>query len=207
MDAPFHADARDQVLEAEARADDPDRAHDRTRIGDDLVGGAGQPVAARSGHVFDEGDDRQALLGGMHPDALGDQRGLYGGAAGRVEGERDGLGPTRLEGPLEQRRDRFDRQAAAAQQAAGSDDAREADDGHDRPATKTIPDPIQHAGHCRGHASRRQAPGRGAGWPRPRRCSRRRVDAGPGAGRRAGASHPHGARGRERARPAAVASR
>ena len=40
-----------------------------------------------------------------------------------VKLRRDGLGPTRLEGPLEQRRDRFDRQAAAAQQAAGSDDA------------------------------------------------------------------------------------
>ena len=112
-----------------------------------------------------------------------------------------------LEGALQQWRDRFDRETTAAQQATGSDDAGEANDGHDRPAAKTIPDPIQHAGHCRGAASRRQAAVRDAGWPRPRRCSRPRGDAGPAARRRAGAIHPRDARGRARARPAAVASR
>lgn len=56
MDAAFHADARDQVLEAEARTGHR-RSHDRTRIGDDLVGGAGEPVATRGGNILDEGDD------------------------------------------------------------------------------------------------------------------------------------------------------
>ena len=82
VDAPLDAEAGEQVLEPEARGDHPDRAHDRGGVGDDLVGGTGQPVAARGRHILDEGDHRQLLLGRQQADALGDQCRLHGRAAG-----------------------------------------------------------------------------------------------------------------------------
>jgi hypothetical protein len=136
--APLDADARDQVLKAETRADDADRAHDRMGIDDDLVGGAGEPVAAGRRHVLDEGDHLHALLVRQQADALGDQCRLHRRAARRVERQGYRLGAANVEGALEQRRHRFDRQAATAQHAARGDDSRQADDGNDGPAAKAV---------------------------------------------------------------------
>ena len=62
IDAPLDADLLDQLGKAERRADHADRADDRGRVGDDLVGRAGDHVAARGRDVLDEGDDRALLL-------------------------------------------------------------------------------------------------------------------------------------------------
>ncbi len=62
MNAALDAQLADGIDKAEARRDDADRAHHRAFIGVDLVAGAGQPVAARGGHVFAEDDDRDLLL-------------------------------------------------------------------------------------------------------------------------------------------------
>ena len=50
------------LAKAERAADHADRADDRKRIADDLVGGAGQHVAAGGADILDEGDDRQFLF-------------------------------------------------------------------------------------------------------------------------------------------------
>ena len=106
MDTPLDAEACDQVLEAEARRDHADRADDRGGIGDDLVGGAGEPVAARGGDVLDEGDHRQLLLARQQADALADQRRLHRRAARRVDRQRHRLGAAQAEGAGEQRASR-----------------------------------------------------------------------------------------------------
>ena len=104
VDAPLDAERCDQLLEAEAGADHADRADDRGCVGEDLVGGAGQPVAARGRHVLDEGKHRQLLLVGQRADAPGDQRRLHRRAAGRVDRERHRLEAAEREGALQRRR-------------------------------------------------------------------------------------------------------
>jgi len=123
MDAALDAEAGDEILEAEARADHADRAHDRGGIGDDLVGGAGQPIAARGGDILDEGDHRQLLLGRQQADALGNQGRLHRRSAGRVDRQRHGLGAGQAEGARQQWRHCFDREPARTQDRAGGDHA------------------------------------------------------------------------------------
>src|SRR3546814_4967787 len=62
-----------------------DRPDDRGRRHADLVGGAGQPVAARGGDVLDEGEYRLVVLGREIADPGRDQLGLRRRAAGSEE--------------------------------------------------------------------------------------------------------------------------
>src|SRR4029077_1709062 len=88
IDAALDAVFRDQLVEAERAADDTDRADDRMRIGDDLVAGAGDHVAAGGGGVLDEGDDAAVFLLRQFADAAEDQVRLCRRAARRIDGER-----------------------------------------------------------------------------------------------------------------------
>src|SRR3546814_3377602 len=76
VDAPLDAGLLHQLGKAEARGNDADGADDRRRLHEDLVGRAGQPVAAGGRDVFAEGQHRHVLLPGHVADALGDQRRL-----------------------------------------------------------------------------------------------------------------------------------
>ena len=83
------ADLGDQLVETERAADHADRADDRTRIGNDLVGGAGEHVAAGGGGVLDEGDDLAAVFLRQIADAAEDQVRLRRRAARRIDDQRD----------------------------------------------------------------------------------------------------------------------
>src|SRR3546814_15041253 len=85
MAPPLDAEAGDGVLEAETGTDHADRPDDRGRRHADLVGGAGQPVAARGGDVLDEGEYRLVVLGREIADPGRDQLGLRRRAAGSEE--------------------------------------------------------------------------------------------------------------------------
>ncbi len=78
MQAAFHPQLFDQALQAESARHHTDGTDDGGRIRIDFIGGAGQPVAARRGDVFGEGDDRDLLFVGQLPDAAGDQGRLHG---------------------------------------------------------------------------------------------------------------------------------
>jgi len=113
---------RDQALEAEARRDDADRPDDRGAVGHDLVGGAGQPVAARRRDVLDEGDHRQLLLAAASSRMrCAISRRLDRRAAGRVDHQRHALAPRCAKARASSGATPFDRQAARAEQAARVD--------------------------------------------------------------------------------------
>ena len=89
VEPPLDADLLDQLVEAERRADHADRADDRGGIGDDLVGRAGDHVAAGGGDVLDERQHRKLLLVGECADAAMDQMRLRRGASRRIDRQRD----------------------------------------------------------------------------------------------------------------------
>ena len=125
IDAALHADAVDQLVHAEGRGDDADRADDRARIGVDLIARAGEQIAAGRRDILGEHIDLEILLGGERADALIDQHRLHGRAAGRVDLDGDRLGAAHGEGLLDgrgaggegearaERRDHADRAAEA----------------------------------------------------------------------------------------------
>src|SRR6185437_15110218 len=131
------AEAAQQLGEAEAAADDPDRAEDRGLLGEDLVAGEGQPIAARGGDVLGEGEDGDVLLLGELTDAPVDERRLHRRAARRVDREGDRGEAGELESALD--RARLAGQAEAAP-AAQADDAVEAQHGDDRRRVAEAPD-------------------------------------------------------------------
>ena len=88
MDTALDAELVDQALEAEAGGNDPNRADDGADIDDDLVGGAGDHVAARCSDILDSGDDALLLLLRQRADALVDQVRLDCSAARRIDDQR-----------------------------------------------------------------------------------------------------------------------
>ena len=90
VEAPLDAEPLDQLVEAEARADDADRAEERGLLAEDLVAGERQPIAARCGHILGKGDDRHALFLGKLADAAVEQRRLHRRAARRIDDDSDG---------------------------------------------------------------------------------------------------------------------
>ena len=78
IDAALHADAVDQLVDAEGRGDDADRADDRAWIGVDLVARAREQIAAGGRDILGEDIDLEILLGGERADALIDQHRLHG---------------------------------------------------------------------------------------------------------------------------------
>src|SRR5690606_32437340 len=127
MDAPLDAELGERLDEAEAGEDDADGANDGRRIGDDLVAGGGDEIAARGGCVLDEDEDGLASLVGQIADALGDETRLDGRAARRIDDDGDGRSRLDGEGALEKRGDGSDVEPAGAW--LGSDDAVQPDDG------------------------------------------------------------------------------
>ena len=69
MEAPLDAEPPDQPVEAEAGGDHADRADERGFLGQDLVAGERQPIAARRRDILGEGEDRHALFVGELADA------------------------------------------------------------------------------------------------------------------------------------------
>ena len=63
VDAALDAELVHGGGEAEAGEDDADRADDGRRIGDDLVAGGGDEIAARGGGVLDEHQHLLAMFG------------------------------------------------------------------------------------------------------------------------------------------------
>ena len=119
-------------------ADDADRADDRVRIGDDLVGRAGDHVAAGGAGVFDEGDDLTLFLLRQFADAAEDQVRLHRRSARRVDRERDGRGAAHGERALERAGDAGERQARP-QRRRKSDNAGQAHHRHDRTVAAKTP--------------------------------------------------------------------
>lgn len=103
VEAAFDADACDEVGEAEAAAADADRGDEAHRVGVDLIGGAGDPVAAGGADVADDGVYLDLRLFGAAADEARDEVGLDGRAAGAVDIEDDGLAVGGGEALLDQR--------------------------------------------------------------------------------------------------------
>ena len=101
VEPPLHPEPLDQPVQPEALADHPDRADDRRGVRVDLVGRAGQPVAAGGGDVLAERQHRHLALRGQPPDPVGDQRGLGGRPARGVDLQRHGDQAVGRERPLE----------------------------------------------------------------------------------------------------------
>ena len=83
IEPPLHPDPRQQIGKAEAAAAHPDRPHDAHRVGVDLVGRAGQPVAARRAHLADHrhtrslcSSARRRISEAIRSDCTGDPPGL-----------------------------------------------------------------------------------------------------------------------------------
>ena len=91
----------------------------------DLVAREREPVAARRGHVLDEGQHRHALLVGERADAGMDQRGLHRRTARRIDHQRDGGETFWSESALDHRIEPVGVEAAA-QRPDRADDAVEA---------------------------------------------------------------------------------
>ena len=111
VEPPLDADLLDQLVEAERAADHADRADDGGCIGDDLVGRAGDHVAAGRRDILDEGDHRHLLLVGERADAPVDQMRLRRRAARRIDRQRDRADVAHGEGALQRARDTGERQA------------------------------------------------------------------------------------------------
>ena len=69
----LNAQLVERARESEAGEDDADRSNDRRRIGDDLVAGGGDEVAAGRGGVFNKNEHALATLGREIAEALGDE--------------------------------------------------------------------------------------------------------------------------------------
>ena len=109
--APLDAKPLDQLVEAERAANHADRAEDRGRIADDLVGGASDHVAPGGHDIFGKRDHAALLLGGEITDAAVDQMRLHRRAAGRIDDERDRGRLAHGKGALKRTRQRRQREA------------------------------------------------------------------------------------------------
>jgi hypothetical protein len=98
---PLHAEPLDEAVEPETLADNPDGPDQGGGVRVDLVGRTGEPVSAGCRNVFAERQHRHLGLGGEPADAVGDERGLRGRPARRVDEQRDGREPVGREGPLQ----------------------------------------------------------------------------------------------------------
>ena len=79
----------------------PIEPDDRGGVADDLVGGAGDHVAAGRRHVLHGGEDAQVLLGRERANPLVDQVRLHRRSAGRIDQQGHGLGIAHAEGAVE----------------------------------------------------------------------------------------------------------
>ncbi len=114
VEPPLDTDPRDRVSDPEAAADDADGADDAQLVRDDLVPGAGEPVAARCANLGNHGPHFRTLLFGVAADAGCDQFGLNRRAAGAIDVEQDGPALSRsAKRPVDQRVDRVDVKRAA----------------------------------------------------------------------------------------------
>src|SRR3974377_2250805 len=89
MEAPLDAEPLDQLREAEARADDADRAEDRGFLAEDFVAGEREPIPPRCRHILGKGDDRNVPLLGELANAPEEQRGLHRRTARRIDDDGD----------------------------------------------------------------------------------------------------------------------
>ncbi len=126
IDAALDAELGQHLREAEAGGDHADRADDGRAVGIDLVGRAGEPIAARRRDILAKGIDRHLVLLRQGADTAGDEARLYRRAAGRVDGERHRLHPRQLERLLDRAGEIGEREAAAPDRAELADDAVEA---------------------------------------------------------------------------------
>jgi hypothetical protein len=101
IEAPLDADLVDQLVQAEGRGHDSDRAYDRASIGIDLVTGDREQIAARRGDVLGEHIDLETLFFSKRADALVDQHRLHRRAARRIDLDCDRLGAAHGERPLD----------------------------------------------------------------------------------------------------------
>src|SRR6195256_3123624 len=122
VEPPLDSKLLHQVDEAEGAAADPDPAHAGGGMADDLVGGAGDHVAAGGDDVLGEGDHRNALLLGELPDAAVDRMRLHRRAAGRIDQQRHRPRAAHAERALQRTRDarQGDPRAQRLQQADGA---------------------------------------------------------------------------------------
>ena len=119
------------LVEAEAAADHADRADDRGGVANDLIGRAGDHVAAGRADIFDEGDDRELALGGKLANAPEDQVRLHRRTAGRVDRQRHRARMPHRESPLQHAGDTAEREAGT-QWHDRADHARQPHHRHDR---------------------------------------------------------------------------
>ena len=162
MHPPLDPVFRDQPLESEARGNHPDRAHDRGRIGPDVIRRTGEPIAARGRDILDEGMHRHLRLIGKAPDPRRDQRALHRRAAGRIDDQRHGHGLALAKGALDHRFERGIRKPLRARPHR-ADRALKPDHGNARGAAATKAGGEEareiHALRFRRCALRRQAAG------------------------------------------------
>src|SRR5262245_37138977 len=85
VDAPFDAEALDEFVEAEARRNHTDRAHDRGGIGINFVARQGQEVAAGGGNILAKDVNALVLLGGKLANAAENEMRLHRRAARRID--------------------------------------------------------------------------------------------------------------------------
>ena len=81
------AELGERLVGGRQQGEDADRAGDRRRVGDDLVGRGRDPVAARGGDVAHRDDDRLAG-GARHLELAPDELGAEDAAAGRIDAQR-----------------------------------------------------------------------------------------------------------------------
>jgi hypothetical protein len=121
------AELGERLVGRRQQREDADRAGDRRRVGDDLVGSGRDPVAARRGRVAHRDDDRLAG-GARHLELAPDQLGAEDAAAGRIDAQHERLHVLVVARLLDQvgRRqaaDRSRRRLAVDDLALGDDDA------------------------------------------------------------------------------------
>jgi hypothetical protein len=115
------------VWKADPGRDHADRADDGGGIGDDLVAGQRDHVAAGSRRILDEDEDALVLLRGEVADALVDQPRLHRRSAGRVDRDGDRRRALDRERLLDRPGHARQRQARPELGAAGKDRAMQAD--------------------------------------------------------------------------------
>src|SRR5262249_43385580 len=107
----FDTEPVHQLGKTERATDDADRADDRGRIAENLVGGASDHIAAGGRNILGKGDHRARVLGGELADAAVDQGRLHGRAAGRIDQQRPRSRRPHAEGALERTGDGGEREA------------------------------------------------------------------------------------------------
>jgi hypothetical protein len=136
VDAPLDAELFEGLGKAKAGEDDADGADDGAGVGDDLVAGGGDEIAARGRGILDEDDDVLVVLGREVANTLGNQPRLHRRAAGRIDDDGHGVAG-HLEGAMEERGHGLDIDAAGA--LVGGDDAVQAHDRDHRSAAAERP--------------------------------------------------------------------